>query len=85
MDICDSGTLVPWKDVRMSGRRRSFTPEYWVEAVHRVVDGNRRVAEGALELNLHENLLHKWVSQERRRMAAAGAAYRILVIASPAT
>ena len=55
----------------MSGRRRLFTPEYRVEAAHRVIDGNRPVAEVALELNLHENLLHKWVSDERRRMAAA--------------
>ncbi len=59
----------------MSGRRRSFTPEYRVEAAHRVIDGNRPVAEVALELNLHENLLHKWVTVERRRMdAAAGGA-----------
>lgn len=43
-----------------------------MEAAHRVIDGNRPVAEVAVELNLHENLLHKWVSQERRRMAAAG-------------
>jgi transposase len=57
----------------MSGRRRSFTPEYRVEAAHRVIDRNRPVTEVALELNLHDNLLHKWVSQERRRMAAAGA------------
>ena len=56
----------------MSGRRRSFTPEYRVEAAGRVIDGNRPVAEVAVELNLHENLLRKWVSQERRRMAAAG-------------
>ena len=56
----------------MSGRRRSFTPEYRVEAAHRVIDGNRPVAQVALELNLHENLLHKWVAVERRRMAAAG-------------
>lgn len=55
----------------MSGRRRSFTPEYRVEAAHRVIDGNRPVAEVALELNLHENLLHKWVREERRRMTAA--------------
>ena len=55
----------------MSGRRRSFTPEYRVEAAHRVIDGNRPVAEVAVELNLHENLLHKWVADERRRMAAA--------------
>ncbi|MCA2240614.1 transposase [Mycobacterium avium] len=55
----------------MSGRRRSFTPEYRVEAAHRVIDGNRRVAEVAVELNVHENQLHKWVADERRRMAAA--------------
>ena len=58
----------------MSGRRRSFTPEYRVEAAHRVIDGNRPVAEVALELNLHANQLHKWVADERRRMAAAGEA-----------
>jgi len=52
--------------------RRSFSPEYRVEAAHRVIDGNRRVAEVARELDLHENLLHKWVREERRRMAAAG-------------
>jgi len=37
-----------------------------------VIDGNRRVAEVARELDLNENLLHKWVRDERRRMAAAG-------------
>ena len=56
----------------MPRRRRSFSPEYRVEAAHRVIDGNRRVAEVARELDLHENLLHKWVREERRRMAAAG-------------
>jgi transposase len=52
--------------------RRSFTPVYRVEAAHRVIDRNRRVAEVARELDLHENLLHKWVADERRRMGAAG-------------
>ena len=56
--------------------RRSYTPEYRVEAAHRVIDGNRRVAEVARELDLHENLLHTWVRDERRRMAAAGAGVR---------
>jgi len=56
--------------------RRSFTPEYRVEAAHRVIDGNRRVADVARELDLHENLLHGWVRDERRRMAAAGAGGR---------
>jgi transposase len=52
--------------------RRSFSPEYRVEAAHLVIDGNRPVAEVARELDLHENLLHKWVREERRRMPAAG-------------
>jgi transposase-like protein len=41
-----------------------------------VIDGNRRVAEVARELDLHENLPHPWVRDERRRMAAAGAGPR---------
>src|SRR4051794_1693825 len=52
--------------------RRSFTPECRVEAAHRVIDSNRRVAEVARELDLHENLVHKWVADERRRMAVVG-------------
>jgi len=60
----------------MPGPRRSFSPEYRVEAAHLVIDGNRRVAEVARELNLHENLLHKWVRDEGRRTAAAGAGGR---------
>ena len=56
--------------------RRSFSPEYRVEAAHRVIDAHRGVAEVARELDLHENLLHKWVRDERRRMAAAGSGRR---------
>jgi transposase len=56
--------------------RRSFSPEYRVEAAHRVIDGHRSVAEVARELDLHENLLYTWVRDERRRMAAAGSGPR---------
>jgi transposase len=56
----------------MSRPRRSFSPEYRVEAAHRVIDGNRRVAEVARELDLNDNVLHRWVRDERRRMAAVG-------------
>jgi transposase len=52
--------------------RRSYSPEYRVEAAHRVIDSGRSVREIARELDVHENLLHKWVREERRRMAAAG-------------
>jgi transposase-like protein len=56
--------------------RRSFSSEYRVEAAHRVIDAQRSVAEVARELDLHENLLHKWVRDERRRMTAAGSGPR---------
>jgi transposase len=55
----------------MSRSRRSFSLEYRAEAAHRVIDGNRRVAEVACELDLNDNVLHKWVRDECRRMAAA--------------
>lgn len=54
--------------------RRSYSPEYRVEAAHRVIDSARPVREIARELDVHENLLHKWVREERRRVAAAGQA-----------
>ncbi len=37
-----------------------------------MIDSGRPVREIARELDVHENLLHKWVREERRRMAAAG-------------
>ncbi|MGX1773566.1 transposase [Nocardia brasiliensis] len=55
----------------MARPRRSYSPEYRVEAAHRVIDSGRSVREIARELDVHENLLHKWVREERRRMAAA--------------
>ncbi|WP_328660743.1 transposase [Nocardia salmonicida] len=58
----------------MSRPRRSYSPEYRVEAAHRVIDSGRPVRDIARELDVHENLLHKWVREERRRMNAAGQA-----------
>jgi transposase len=55
----------------MARTRRSFTPEYRLEASHRVIHGNQRVADVARELGLHESVLHTWVRDERLRMAAA--------------
>lgn len=37
-----------------------------------MIDSGRPVREVARELDAHENLLHKWVREVRRRMAAAG-------------
>ena len=51
--------------------RRKFTPEYKIEAAHRVIDSGRSVAEVARELSLHEDTLRGWVKDERRRVEAA--------------
>lgn len=60
----------------MSRTRRSFTPEFRVEAARRVIDSGRSVADVARELNVHENLLRKWVAAERIRDGAAADARR---------
>ncbi len=62
----------------MSKARRSFTPEFKAEAARRVIDGGRPVSQVARELNLHENLLGKWVRAERIRGDASEAARRNL-------
>lgn len=54
----------------MSRTRRSFTPEFKVEAARLVIDGGRRVAEVARKLDVHENQLRKWVAAERVRDGA---------------
>lgn len=51
--------------------RRLFTPEFRVEAAHRVIDSDRMIAEVARELGVGEQLLGRWVRDERRRQAAA--------------
>lgn len=49
------------------------TDEYKVEAAHRVIESGRTIAEAARELGLNENLLGRWVGDERRRVEAAAA------------
>jgi transposase len=53
--------------------RRSYTAEFKVEAAHRVIDSGRSLAEVARELGLSDGMLCRWVKDERRRIAAAGA------------
>jgi len=52
-------------------RRRSFTGEYRVEAAHRVIDSGRTICEVARELGVGEQLLGRWVRDERSRESAA--------------
>jgi len=51
--------------------RRSFTAEYRVEAAHRVIDSGRTIAEVAQEMGVGDQLLGRWVRDERVRQAAA--------------
>ena len=55
----------------MTITRRSFTAEYRVEAAHRVIDSGRTITEVARELGVGEQLLGRWVRDERIRQAAA--------------
>jgi transposase len=48
--------------------RRVFTPEYRKEAAHLVIDTGRPVAHVARELGLGEQLLGRWVKQERETL-----------------
>ena len=51
--------------------RRRFTAEYRVEAAHRVIDSGRTIVAVAGELGIGEQLLGRWVRNERTRLAAA--------------
>ena len=55
----------------MAITRRSFTAEYRVEAAHRVIDSGRTIVEVARDLGVGEQLLGRWVKDERVRQAAA--------------
>lgn len=48
-------------------KRRSFTAEYRAEAAGRVIESGRPVAHVARELGVGEQLLGRWVRDERAR------------------
>ena len=50
-------------------KRRSFTAEYRAEAAGRVIESGRPVAQVAKELGLGEQMLGRWVKDERARRA----------------
>lgn len=57
----------------MAQNRRVFTRDYRVEAAHRVIDTDRTIAEVARDLGVGEQLLGRWVRDERARETAASA------------
>ena len=51
--------------------RRSFTPEFKLEAVKLVRERGMTVAQAARDLGLHENVLRKWVRDAKTHGAQA--------------
>lgn len=45
--------------------RRSYSPEYKREAAHLVIDTGRTIAEVARELDISEQTLWKWVTNQK--------------------
>ena len=45
--------------------RRKFSREFKIEAVRLVTDRGVAVAQAARDLGLHENVLRKWVKEQR--------------------
>ena len=53
----------------MSQKRRNYSPEYRAEAVKRVIETSRPVAQVARELGILEGTLGNWVAAYRREHA----------------
>ena len=56
-------------------RRRKFSREFKVEAVKLVKERGVSVAQAARDLDVHENVMRKWVSSapiQRKRSLARG-------------
>ena len=51
-------------------KRNTYTPEYRREAAHLVLDTGRTITAVAAEIRVGEQLLGRWVQQERDRIGA---------------
>ena len=54
-----------------SKKRRTYTPEYRVEAARLVIDTGRPISHVAKEIGVGAQLLGKWVAKERDRLTPA--------------
>lgn len=53
----------------MSQKRRNYSPEYRSEAVKRVIESSRSIAQVARELGVLDGTLGNWVATYRREHA----------------
>jgi transposase len=51
----------------VSGMRKRYSPAYRREAAHLVIDTGRPIAHVAKEIGVGEQLLGRWVAQERAK------------------
>lgn len=56
----------------MAIKRRSFSPEFKLEAVRRVADGKLPLTQVARQLGIHRSLLQHWCSRSVSTAAAGG-------------
>lgn len=49
----------------MGAKRKSYTPQYRIDAAHLVIDTGRTIAAVAEEIGVGPQLLGRWVAQER--------------------
>jgi transposase len=54
------------KDVRISGKRRRYTPEFRQQAARLVIETGRPVAHVAAEIGVGEQVLGRWVRLARQ-------------------
>lgn len=57
------------EDALMGAKRKSYTQAYRRDAAHLVIDTGRTITAVAAEIGVGEQLLGRWVAQERARMA----------------
>ena len=55
------------RDVRVSGKRRKFTPEFREQAARLVIETGRPIAAVAAEIGVGEAVLGRWVRLARQR------------------
>lgn len=68
MDILIAKFCLAGEDALMGAKRKSYTPQYRIDAAHLVIDTGRTIAAVAEEIGVGSQLLGRWVALERARM-----------------
>ncbi len=63
--------LLGGKNVRMSGKRKKYTPEFREQAARLVIETGRPIAHYTHEIGVGEQLLGRWVRLAQQRAGGA--------------